>query len=194
MKPSVSVLCTGCEQYVCRGIQTCLAGILDNAHDETNADYLHCDIIRDTEETAGHRNQKQRSARYAGSSRRTGCRQYAKDERSRKIYGNIHGMSRRQRHSGDCNGSSRHVDGSSKGDGYGVSILIQSKALAQFHVHRNIGCRTTGKERCDKAVLQTTEYQRKRILPDAQESNQRVQNQRYERHSADQNQNQTAIA
>ena len=59
MKPSVAELCTSCIKNICGGVDTGLAGILNNTDDEADTNNLHCDIIRNTKQAAGKRNQKQ---------------------------------------------------------------------------------------------------------------------------------------
>ena len=55
----------GGEEHVAGAVQRRLAGILQNADDETDADDLHGDVVVDAEGGAGHRDQEQRAARHA---------------------------------------------------------------------------------------------------------------------------------
>ena len=64
----------------------------------------------------------------------------------------------RQVHSGDCNSSSCHIDSCAKWNGDGVSILVQTKILAEFHVDRNVGSRASGEECCQSAVFQAAKH------------------------------------
>ena len=50
----LAVLGGGREHHVGRGVQARLAGILDNADDEADADNLHGDIVADAEQRAAH--------------------------------------------------------------------------------------------------------------------------------------------
>lgn len=75
-----------CVKYVCGRVQCCLTGILDHAYDETDTNYLHGNIIGDSEKAAGHRDQKKRTAGNSGSTSRTCSSQDAEDQSGREVY------------------------------------------------------------------------------------------------------------
>ena len=70
MDPTVAEVCDRCVQNVCRRVDASLTGILDYTDDESDTDYLHGDVVRDTEQTTCQRDQKQGTACNTGSS---GC-------------------------------------------------------------------------------------------------------------------------
>ena len=86
MKSSVTELSSGCKQNVCRGVQTCLTGILDYTNNEADTNNLHCNIRRDTKQAACHRNQKQRTTGNSGSSGSAECGKNTHDQCSSKVY------------------------------------------------------------------------------------------------------------
>ena len=75
-----------------------------------------------------------------------------------KFYVDIQCMCCGKCHGGDCNSSSCHIDSCAKWNGDGVSILVQTKILAEFHVDRNVGSRASGEECCQSTVFQATKY------------------------------------
>ena len=58
--------CHGGVKHIGGGIDGCLTGILDNAHDKADAYYLHGDIVGDPEEAAGQRDKQKRSSCHTG--------------------------------------------------------------------------------------------------------------------------------
>ena len=54
--------------------------------DETDTNYLHGNIIGDSEKAAGHRDQKKRTAGNSGSTSRTCSSQDAEDQSGREVY------------------------------------------------------------------------------------------------------------
>ena len=65
---SFSVFSCSSEQRVCRRVECCFAGVLDNSNDETDTNNLHSDIVGDTKQAAGQWNQQQRTSGNTGSS------------------------------------------------------------------------------------------------------------------------------
>ena len=59
MDPSVAEVRDGGVENVGRGVNTGLAGILDNTDDETYTYNLHCDVVTDTEQGASQRSHPQ---------------------------------------------------------------------------------------------------------------------------------------
>ena len=75
------------KQYIRRGIERCFAAVLDHADDETNADDLHGDITRQTEQAAGERDEQERTTWNTGSTCGTRGSQEDKQDRRREVHG-----------------------------------------------------------------------------------------------------------
>ena len=87
-------------------------------------------------------------------------------------------------HYGDSDGGSVHVDGTAQGDADGIEVLIQSKALAQGHIHRNIGGRRTCEEGTDGTLAQTQEHKRIWIASKHYRHDDGIQHQGYREHAS----------
>ena len=97
-------------------------------------------------------------------------------------------------HGGDCNSSSCHIDSCAKWNGDGVSILVQTKILAEFHVDRNVGSRASGEECCQSAVFQAAKHKWVWVLTKADKCNQWIHNKCHEEHGSDQYADQTSVS
>ena len=97
-------------------------------------------------------------------------------------------------HGGDCNSSSCHIDSRTKWNGDGISILVQPKILAEFHVDRNVGSRASGEECCQSTVLQTAKYKWIWVLAKADKCNQWIHNKCHEEHCSNQYTDQSSVS
>ncbi len=187
------VLGGGGELHVTGGVQRSLDGVLNDADDETDADDLHSDIIGDAEQRACHRDEQQRAARDAGSAARAQRGHNGQQDGGRHT--NIHAqrVGRSQRHDGNGDGRTVHVDGRAQGDGDRVNVLVQPQLLTQGHVDRDVGGRAAGEEGGQAAFTQAAEHQRVGIAVQVDEDNQWVNDQRHEQHRAHQQQQQAAV-
>ena len=95
-------------------------------------------------------------------------------------------MGRAERHDRDGDGRAVHVDGSAQGNRYGIHILVQAQLLAQGHVDGDVGRGASGEESGDAALTQAAEYQGIRISLQINEGDQRIDDQGYRQHAADQ--------
>ena len=105
----------------------------------------------------------------------------------------MQGVSSGQRHDGDGDGGTVHVDGGAQRDGHGIHILVQTQLFAQGHVHGDVGGGAAGEEGHDAALLQAAEHQRIGVAPDAQEDQNGVDDQGHEKHTARQDAEQAAV-
>ena len=142
----VAQFCSCGQQDIGRRVERCFAAVLDDTDDEADADDLHRDIGRETEQTAGERDEQQRTAGNTGSAGCTdGCQEDQQDRR-RKVDRDTFRIARSQRHDSDGDSSTGHVDGRTKRDRDRVCILVQPEVFTQLEVDRDIGSRTSGEE------------------------------------------------
>ena len=101
--------------------------------------------------------------------------------------------------SGHCHNRDRdrctiHIDRCTERDSYRVSISVKSHFLADFHVYRNVGGRTSGEKCSQRASLQAMEDQWIRILADAPVNEHRVGNKIDKQHTANQQKKQFTVS
>ena len=102
-------------------------------------------------------------------------------------------MHRGERHDGDGDGRTRHVDGRAEGDGHGVELLVQAEALAQGHIHGDVRGGRAGEERGHAAFLQALEHQRIGVLADDDERHDGVDDEGGKEHAADEDEQELAV-
>ncbi len=103
-------------------------------------------------------------------------------------------MYRREGQHRNGDGRARHIDGRAQRHGDGVGVAVQVQLFAQRHVNRDISRRAAREEGVDAAFAQAHEHQRIGVTADLPEHQQRVDDQRYQQHAADQNHQQLGIA
>ena len=149
--------CRGGEKHVTGTVQRRLAGILQDADDEADADDLHGDVVVDAEGGAGHRDQEERAARHARRAAGADCRDNREQERRRQIDLDAQRIRCRQRQHRDGDGRARHVDGGAERNRDRVEVRVQSKPLAEPQIDRNIRGGAAGEERVDAALAERRE-------------------------------------
>ena len=171
-----------CEKRVGRGIERCLHGILDDSDDEADADDLHGHIVGDAEQTAGERNQEQRTAGNAGSAACGDRCDNAQHDSGREVHIDSQSVCCRQRHDIDRDRRAFHIDSRAQRDRDGVIIFVQIEGFAQLHIYRNICSGTSRKESGNAAFFDAFEHQRIWIFADAEKYDQRIEDQGHGEH------------
>ncbi len=103
-------------------------------------------------------------------------------------------MHRRQRQHGDGDRRTCHVHGCTQRNRHRIGIAIQIQLLRQRHVDRNVCRRAAGEEGIHAAFTQAGQHQRIRVAADLPEHQQRVDHQRHQQHTADQDDQQLRVA
>lgn len=184
---------SGGEQGVGGGVQGGFRRVLDDADDETNGDDLHGHVIGDAKQTAGQRDQQQRAASHARGAAGADRRQHTEEDRSGDVHGYTQGVDGRQGQDADGDRRAGHVDGRPQWDRYRVGFLVQTQALAELQVDRDVGGRAAGEEGGQAAFTQAGEDQRVGVAADLPEYDERVDHQGDEQHAADQHHQQVQV-
>ena len=187
------ILGGGGKFHVTGRVQRGLYRVLHHADDEAHAHHLHGDVVGDAEQRAGHGDQQQGAASHAGSAAGAQSAHGAQHDGGGQRHLNAQRIGRCQRHDGNGDGGTVHVDGSAQRDGHGVHILVQIQLFTQGHIHRDVGGRTAGEESGQAGFLQAAEYQRVRVAAQVNEHDKGGNDQRHEQHGAHQQRQQLAV-
>ena len=187
------ILSGGGELHVAGGVQCSLHRVLDHADDEADTDHLHGHIVGDAKQGAGHGDEQQRAAGHAGSAAGAQSGHSAQDDGGGQGHGDAQRVGRSQRHDGDGDSRTIHIDGSAQRDGDGIHILIEAQLLAQGHVDGDVGRRAAGEESGQAGLLQATEHQRIRVAAQIEEHDEGRNNERHEEHGTHQQGQQLAV-
>ena len=187
------VLGGGGELHVTGRVQGSLNRVLHHADDEADAHHLHGDIVGNAEQGAGHGDQQQGTAGHAGSTAGTQSAHSAQHDGCRQRHLNAQGVSSGQRHDGDGDGGTVHVDGGAQRDGDGVHILVQTQLFAQGHVHGDVGGGAAGEEGGQAGLTQAAEHQRIGVAAQIEEHDEGGDDEGHEQHGAHQQGQQLAV-
>ena len=97
------------------------------------------------------------------------------------------------RHDSDRDGSTVHVDRCTKRNRYRICITVKSHFFTDFHIDRDIGCRTSCEKSSQSTSLQTVEDQRIWILADTPVYQKRVCYKIDKKHTSDKQKKQFSI-
>ena len=142
-----------CRKNNVRGaVQGRFTGVLDNTDDETNAHNLHGDIIGDTEDGAGKRNQHKGAAGNAGAA--AGAEHGGHAHQKSRTEADVHteGVHGSHGHNDDGNGRAGHIDGAAERNGHGIRLAGNAEAAAEMEVNGQVGRRRAGEESVQTAV------------------------------------------
>ena len=140
MESAVTHFCAGGKEYVGGRVDTGLAGILDNADDETDADDLHGNVVRNVKETAGEWDQKQGSASDARRTCCAGCCKHTHDERCAEGNFDAESGGSSESHCRNGDGCAGHVNSRTERNRNGIGVFIKLELFAEFHVNWNVRC------------------------------------------------------
>ena len=184
---------SGGKFHVTGGVQGSFHGILHHANDKADTDHLHGDIIGDAKQGAGHGDQQQGAASHAGSAAGTQSTHHRKKDGGGQGHLNAQRIGRSQRHNGNGDGGTIHIDGSAQGDGDGIHILIQPQLFAQIHIDRDVGGRAAGEEGGQAGFTQAAEHQRIRVAVQIHKDDKGRDDQCHKEHGAHQQEQQPAV-
>ena len=187
------ILGGGGKLHVTGRVQGRLHRVLHHADDEADTHHLHGNIIGDAEQGAGHGDQQQGAAGHAGSTAGTQSAHGAQHDGGRQGHLNAQRVGGGQRHDGDGDGGTVHVDGGAQRDGHGIHVLIQPQLLTQGHIHGDVGGGAAGEEGGQAGLFQAAEHQRVRIAVQVDEHNERRNDEGHEQHGAHQQGQQLAV-
>ena len=187
------ILGGGREHHVGRGVQARLAGILDNADDETDADNLHGNIVADAEQRAAHGDEQKCPAGHARRAAGGHGGQHAQDDGRDRVDRQIDGLAGGHGHDRDGDRRAGHVDSGAQRDGHRVVVLVQAELAAQLHVHRYVGGRAAGEEGGEAGILQAAQDERIGVLAGADPHDERVGDQRDDEHAGHEHQDEMAV-
>ena len=180
-------------ENIAGGVQSSLNGVLNNADDEADCYDLHGDIIGDTEEGAGHRDEEQGAAGNTGSTAGTEGGQDGEDDSGGQVDDDAHGVGGSQSHDSDGDSCTVHVDGSAERNGYGVVVFVQTELLAEVHVDRNVCCGGTGEEGGETALTDAAENEWIGILLQGHGYDERIEDESHDEHTADEDEEKLAV-